>query len=87
MEDFFLLGRSEYVFSRFGTINRRSFFLSNFKNTIKNTQFKKNGIKYEKMVFINPNSVNSSEDENEVEEVQQDTSEEEEEVPDPKLGK
>ena len=39
------------------------------------------------MVFINPNCVNSSEDENEVEEVQQDTSEEEEEVPDPKLGK
>ena len=39
------------------------------------------------LVFINPNCVNSSEDENEVEEVQQDTSEEEEEVPDPKLGK
>jgi hypothetical protein len=40
-----------------------------------------------KMVFINSNCVNSSEDENEVEEVQQDSTEEEEEVPDPKLGK
>ena len=38
-------------------------------------------------VFINSNCINSSEDENEIEEVQQDSTEEEEEVPDPKLGK
>ena len=36
-----LLGRSEYVFSQFGTINRTSFFLSNFKNTIKTRNLKK----------------------------------------------
>ena len=62
------------------------FFFLISKIRLKTSNLKKIGIKYEKMVFINPNCVNSSEDENEVEEVQQDTSEEEEEVPDPKLG-
>ena len=39
-----------------------------------------------KTVFINSPCINSSEDENDMEEVQQDSTEEEEEVPDPKLG-